>query len=155
MHRRRKVVGQKAPFKAKSSPAIILLTPEAPIRQTAPSTPAPKTGKTAEASAKDATPAATPARGSKRVTFGGKTVDIEVEAGNAAKWKKKADALFHLDGLQEETSNNLTSAMSSFVQRTSIVKEVCIPCSPRALWQLLVDNPSWFSKRNYFGIFSM
>jgi hypothetical protein len=75
-------------------------------------------------------PATTPARGSKRVTFGGK-VGIAVEAGNAAKWKKKADALFHLDSLQEETSNSLSSAMSSFVQRTSVVKEVCTPVAPK------------------------
>jgi hypothetical protein len=74
-------------------------------------------------------------------------------AGDATRWKKKADALFHLDGLQEETSNHLTSAMSSFVQRTSIVKEVCIPCSPRAPWRISIDNPSWCFKRKYFGIF--
>jgi hypothetical protein len=120
MHRRRKVAGQKSPLKANSSPAIIPPTPEAPIRQTAPSTPALKTSKMAEASAKDAMPAATPTRGSERVTFGGKTVDIAVEAGNATKWKKKADALFHLDGLQEETSNNLTSAMSSFFREPAL-----------------------------------
>jgi hypothetical protein len=100
-------------------------------------------------------PAATPARGSNWVTFGGKTVNIAVEAVNAAKWKKKADALFHLDGLQEDTSNNLTSAMVSFVQRSSVVKEVCIPYSPQAPWQICVDNPSWCSKRNYFGFSSM
>jgi hypothetical protein len=29
--------------------------------------------------------------------------------------------------LQEAASNHLTSTMSSFVQRTSVVKEVCIP----------------------------
>jgi hypothetical protein len=99
--------------------------------------------------------ATTPARGSKKVTFGVRKVGIEVEARNAAKCKKKADALFHLDSLQEETSNNLTSAISSFVQRTSVVKEVYTPCSPRAPWWILLDNPSWCSKRNYFGIFSM
>jgi hypothetical protein len=57
-------------------------------------------------------PATTLARGPKKVTSGGKTVSIAVGAGDATNWKKKADALFHLDGLQEETSNNL---MSSFV----------------------------------------
>jgi hypothetical protein len=108
-----------------------------------------------EASAKDDMPATTPARGSKKVTFGGRKVGIAVEAENAAKWKKKTDALFHFDGFHEETSSNLTSEMSSFVQRTSFVKEVCIPCSPRALWRILVDNSSWCSKINYFGFFSM
>jgi hypothetical protein len=102
----------------------------------------------AEDSAKDAMPATNPSRGPKKVTFGEKTIEMAVGAGDAARWKKKADALFHLDGLQEETSNNLTSAMSSFVQRTSIAKEVCIPYSPQAPWRIFIDNPSWCSKRN-------
>jgi hypothetical protein len=32
--------------------------------------------------------------------------------------------------------------MSLFVQRTSIVKELCIPCNPRASWWIFIDNPS-------------
>jgi hypothetical protein len=98
MHRRGKVAGQK-PLKAKPSPAIISSTPDAPIRRTAPSTSAPKVSKMAEALAKDAMPATTPARGPKKVNFGGKMVGIAVGAGDAAKWKKKADALFRLDGV--------------------------------------------------------
>jgi hypothetical protein len=104
----------------------------------------------AEASAKDAMPATNPARGPKKVTFGGKTIEIAAGAEEAVRWKKKANDLFHLDGLQEEASNHLTSCMLSFVQRTNVVKEVCIPCSPRAQWQVFIDNPSWCSKRNYF-----
>jgi hypothetical protein len=57
----------------------------------------------------------------------------------------RADALFHLDNLQEEASNNISSAMTSFVQRTSVVEEVCTPCSPRAPLRILIDNPSWCS----------
>jgi hypothetical protein len=147
MHRRRKVAGQK-PLKTKPAPAIIPPTPDAPTRQSAPSTSAPKASKMAEALAKDAMPATNPARGPKKVTFGGKTVGMAAGARDAVRWKKKADALFHLDGLQEEASNHLTSAMSSFVQRTSVVKEVCIPYSPRAPWRIFIVNPSWCSKRN-------
>jgi hypothetical protein len=44
----------------------------------------------------------------------------------------------------------VSTAMSSFVQRTSIMKEVCTPSSPRATWRIFVDNPVWCSKRNYF-----
>jgi hypothetical protein len=40
---------------------------------------------------------------------------MAVGVSDAAKWKKKADALFHLDSLQEEASNHVSSAMSSFV----------------------------------------
>jgi hypothetical protein len=66
----------------------------------------------AEASAKDGMPVGNPARGPQKVTFGGKMVGMAAGAGDAVKWKKKADALFHLDGLQEEASHHLTSAMS-------------------------------------------
>jgi hypothetical protein len=76
-------------------------------------------------------------------------VEIAAGARDAVRWKKKVDALFHLDGLQEEAHNHVTSAMSSFVQRTSVVKEVCIPSSPRAPWRIFIDNPSWCTKRNY------
>jgi hypothetical protein len=103
----------------------------------------------AEASAKDAMPATNPDRGPKKVTFCGKTVEIAAGAGGATEWKKKVDALFHLDSLQEEASNHVSSAMSSFVQRTSVVKEVCILSSPRAPWRVFINNPSWCSKRNY------
>jgi hypothetical protein len=83
-------------------------------------------------------PTATPVKGSKKVTFGEKAVEMVAGASDAAKWKKKADALFCLDNLQEEASNHVTSAMSSFVQRTGVVKEVCIASSPRALWRIFV-----------------
>jgi hypothetical protein len=38
--------------------------------------------------------------------------------------------------------------MSSFFQRTSVAKEVCIPYSPRVPWRIFIGNPSWCSKRN-------
>jgi hypothetical protein len=148
MHRRRKIAGHK-PSRAKPSPAIIPPTPDAPIHLSAPSTSAPKASKMAEALAKDAMPATNPVRDPKKVTFGGKAVEIAAGAVSAARWKKKVDALFHLDGLQEVASNHVTSDMSSFVQRTSVVKEVCISSSPRAQWRISIDNPLWCSKRNY------
>jgi hypothetical protein len=43
----------------------------------------------------------------------------------------------------------VSTAMSSFVQRTNIVKEVCTPSSPRAQWRIRVDDPLWCSNRNY------
>jgi hypothetical protein len=55
---------------------------------------------------------------------------MDAGAGEASKWKKKSEALFRLDNLQEEASNHVSSAMAAFVQRTSLVKEVCIPSSP-------------------------
>jgi hypothetical protein len=104
----------------------------------------------ADAPTKDARPTANPVKGPKKVSFGGKAVEMGAGVGDAARWKKKADALFRLDSLQEEASNHVSTAMSSFVQRTSIVKELCTPSSPRAPWRIFVDDPLWLSKRNYF-----
>jgi hypothetical protein len=149
VHRRRKTAGQKPP-KAKPSPAIVPPTPNAHVHPTRPSTSAQKASKMADAPTKDARPTANPVKGPKKVSFGGKVVEMAAGVGDAARWKKKADALFCLDSLQEEASNHVSSAMSSFVQRTSIVKEVCTSSSPRAPWRIFVDDPLWCSKRNYF-----
>jgi hypothetical protein len=86
----------------------------------------------AGASATDAGPSTHPTKGSKKVSFSRKAVEMGTGVEEASKWKKKADALFRLDHLQEEASNHVSTAMSSFVQRTNIMKEVCTPSSPRA-----------------------
>jgi hypothetical protein len=75
----------------------------------------------AGASATDAGLSTQPAKGSKKVSFSENAVEIGTGVGEASKWKKKADALSCLDHLQEEASNHVSTAMSSFVQRTSIV----------------------------------
>jgi hypothetical protein len=100
-----------------------------------------------DASVKNAGPSAHPAKGPKKVSFSRKAVEMGAGVGEASKWKKKVDALFRLDHLQEEASNHVSTAMSSFVQKTSIVKEVCTPSSPRAAWRISVDDPLWCSKR--------
>jgi hypothetical protein len=74
---------------------------------------------------------------------------MDAGAGEASKWKKRAEALFRLDQLQEEASNHVSSAMAAFVQRTSLVKEVCTPSSPRAPWRILIFDPLWGFKRNF------
>jgi hypothetical protein len=96
-------------------------------------------------SATDAGPSTHPAKGSKKVSFSEKAVEMGAGVGEASKWQKKADALFRLDDLQEEASNHVSTAMSSFVQRTSIVKEVCTPSSPRAPWRIFIENLPWCS----------
>jgi hypothetical protein len=84
MHRRRKIAGQKPP-RAKPSPAIIPPTPDASIRPSAPSTSAQKASKMVEALAKDAIPTANPVKGPKKVTFGGKAVEMAAGARGAAR----------------------------------------------------------------------
>jgi hypothetical protein len=106
----------------------------------------------ADASAKNVGPSTHPAKSAKKVSFSGKAVEMGAGAGEAPKWKKKAEALFRLDHLQEEASNHVSSAMSSFVQRASIVREVCTPSSPRATWRIFIDDPLWSSERNYYKL---
>jgi hypothetical protein len=69
----------------------------------------------ASASAKDDGPSTHLAKSAKKVSFSGKAVEMGAGAGEASKWKKKAEALFRLDHLQEEASNHVSTAMSSFV----------------------------------------
>jgi hypothetical protein len=90
----------------------------------------------ADAPEKGAGPLDRPAKGSRKVSFSEKAVQMDAGAGEASKWKKKSEALFRLDNLQEEASNHVSSAMAAFVQRTSLVKEVCTPSSPRAPWRI-------------------
>jgi hypothetical protein len=45
----------------------------------------------ADASAKDAGPSTHPAKGSKKVSFSGKAVEMGAGVREASKWKKKAD----------------------------------------------------------------
>jgi hypothetical protein len=99
----------------------------------------------ADAPERDARPSTHPAKSTKKVSFSEKVVEMGIGAREAPKWKKKAEALFYLDHLQEKASNHVSTAMSAFVQRTSIVKEVCTPSSPRAPWRIVIDDPLWSS----------
>jgi hypothetical protein len=64
---------------------------------------------------KGAGPSDHPVKGAKKVSFSGKTIQMDTGAGEASKWKKKAEALFCLDNKQEEASNHVSSAMAAFV----------------------------------------
>jgi hypothetical protein len=74
----------------------------------------------------------------------------DASAGNNSFWKQKQLEIVELITSQEDASNQLSSGITAFVERTSTMKKVCIPCNPRAPWQIFIDNPSWCSKRNYF-----
>jgi hypothetical protein len=69
----------------------------------------------ADAPEKNAGPSDRPSKGAKKVSFSRKTVQMDTGAGEASKWKKKSEALFHLDNLQEEASNHVSSPMAAFV----------------------------------------
>jgi hypothetical protein len=92
---------------------------------------------------KNTGPSDRPAKGAKKVSFSRKMVQMDAGAGKASKWKKKSEALFRLDNLQEDASNHVSSAMVAFVQRISLVKEVCTPSSPRAPWRISRFDLLW------------
>jgi hypothetical protein len=98
---------------------------------------------------KSAGPSDRPAKGAKKVSFSRKAIQTDTGAGEASKWKKKTEALFRLANMQEEASNHVSSAMAAFVQRTSLVKEVCTPSSPRAPWRIRNFNLLWGFKIDF------
>jgi hypothetical protein len=80
-------------------------------------------------------------------SFQGHMADASV--GDSSFWRQKQLEIVELITSQEDASNQLSSGISAFVERTSTMKKVCIPSSPRAPWRISVDNPLWCSKRNY------
>jgi hypothetical protein len=60
-------------------------------------------------------------------------------------WKQKQLEIIELSTSQEDVSNHLSTGMSAFVERTPIMKKVRMPCSPRAPWRFLIENPLWCS----------
>jgi hypothetical protein len=106
----------------------------------------------ADAPETHAGPSTHPAKSTKKVSFSGGAVEMGTGAGEVPRWRKKTEALFRLDHLQEEASNHVSTVVSAFVQKTSIVKEVCTPSSPRAPWRIFSDDPLRSSKRNYCNL---
>jgi hypothetical protein len=48
---------------------------------------------------KPAEPLDRPAKGARKVSFSGKAIQMDTGVGEAAKWKKKSEALFCIDNL--------------------------------------------------------
>jgi hypothetical protein len=73
-------------------------------------------------------------------SFQGHMADASV--GNNSFWKQKQLEIIDLITSQEDASNQLSKGIHAFVERTSTMKKVCIPCSPRAPWRISIVNPS-------------
>jgi hypothetical protein len=73
-------------------------------------------------------------------------------AGGSLFWKQKQLEIVNLITSQEDASNQLSSGISAFVEKIATMKKVCTPSSPRASWQIFIDDPLWSSKRNYFRL---
>jgi hypothetical protein len=86
----------------------------------------PETNPTTEATAKD-------------VVKGGKASgsshgpNVDISAGNSTGslyWKQQQNKIVQLITSQEDASNTLSTGISVFVERTSVMNKVCIPYSP-------------------------
>jgi hypothetical protein len=78
-------------------------------------------------------------------SFQGQMVDAS--AGGSSFWKQKQLEIIDLITSQEDASNQLSSGIFAFVEKTTIMKKVCTPSSPRAAWQISIDDSLWCSKR--------
>jgi hypothetical protein len=70
-------------------------------------------------------------------------------AGGSLFWKQKQLEIVSLITSQEDASNQLSSGIAAFVDKTTTMKKVCTPSSPRAPWRIVMEDPLWSSKRNY------
>jgi hypothetical protein len=150
--RRKKPIIKELPSKqAKPSPAAILQTPDAPIPSPARNDidmedaggqfgSVPETNPTTEAMANDVVQ-------SKKVSgsFQGQIADASV--GGSSFWRQKQLEILDLITSQQDANNQLSSGISAFVEKTTTMKKVCTPSSPRAAWQISVDDLLWYSKR--------
>jgi hypothetical protein len=131
LHMMKKTLAEKVPLKEKkkASHAIVPPTPDVPPCQGAPtSSPIPKAITMPKALAKDTVPITVHVSKSEKMVPGGSSMGKDttvIDAAGGSKWKKQMDCLIHLDNLQEKAIIKISSAMTSFVERTDIVKKVC------------------------------
>jgi hypothetical protein len=76
-------------------------------------------------------------------SFQGQMADASV--GGSLFWKQKQLEIVNLISSQEDASNQLSSGIAAFVERTATMKKVCTPSSPRAPWRIVIDDPLWSS----------
>jgi hypothetical protein len=56
----------------------------------------------------------------------------DTPAGDSLLWKQKQLKIIQLITSPEDASNQHCAGMTVFVERTTTIKKVCTPCSPRA-----------------------
>jgi hypothetical protein len=151
--RRKKPIVKEPPSKrTKPSPAAIPQTPDAPIPSPARNDidtedaggqfgSMPEANPTTKATANDVVQSEKASD-----SFQGQMVDAS--AGGSSFWKQRQLEIVNLITSQEDASNQLSSGISTFVEKTATMKKVCTPSSPRAPWRISVDVPLWCSKRN-------
>jgi hypothetical protein len=71
----------------------------------------------------------------------------DAPAGGSLFWRQRPLEIVNLITSQEDASNQLSSGISAFVEKTAVMKKVCTRSSPQAPWRISVDDPLWCSKR--------
>jgi hypothetical protein len=69
----------------------------------------------------------------------------DAPAGGSLFWKQKQLEVVNLISSQEDASNQLSSGIAAFVDRTATMKKVCTPSSTRAPWRIVIDDLLWSS----------
>jgi hypothetical protein len=83
-------------------------------------------------------------------SFQGQMADAST--GGSLFWRQKQLEIVNLITSQEDASNQLSSGISAFVEKTTTMKKVCTPSSPRAPWRIFIENPLWCFKRTTFKL---
>jgi hypothetical protein len=74
---------------------------------------------------------------------------VDTPSGGSLYWRQKQLEVVNLISSQEDASNQLSSGITTFVEKTATMKKVCTPSSPRAPWQIYRFNPLWSSKVDF------
>jgi hypothetical protein len=78
----------------------------------------------------------------------------DASAGGSLFWRQKQLEIVNLITSQEDASNQLSSGITAFVEKTATMKKVCTPSRPRAPWWIFIADPLWSSKRKLLKTFA-
>jgi hypothetical protein len=103
--------------------------------------PMPEINPTTEAAASDVV------QSKKASGFQGPVADTP--SGGSLYWRQKQLEVVNLISSQEDASNQLSSGITAFVEKTTNMKKVCTPSSPRAPWRICRFDPLWGFKIDF------
>jgi hypothetical protein len=149
LRRKKPAVKEPSSKRAKPFPAAIPQTPDTPIPSPARNDidmedaggqfdSIPEANPTTEATANDVVQSEKASD-----SFQGQMVDAS--AGSSLFWTQKHLEIVDLITSQEDANNQLSSGIAAFVEKTTTMKKVCTPSSPRAPWRIFIDDPLWSS----------
>jgi hypothetical protein len=75
---------------------------------------------------------------------------VDTPSGGSLYWRQKQLEVVNLISSQEDASNQLSSGITAFVEKTATMKKVCTPSSPRAPWRISKFDPLWGFKSDFY-----